>query len=82
MLDNAIDYLTDADGNPKAVVIPIALWRQLLPQASDSIQDLAENLEDYCLSNAMDEAKATPLLNREEALRFLAEDGDEAEDGD
>ena len=82
MLDNAIDYLTDADGNPKAVVIPIALWRQLLPQASDSLQELAENLEDYCLSKAMDEASSTPLLNREEALRFLSEEDSEAEDVD
>lgn len=56
MLNNVIDYLTDADGNPKAVVIPIDLWRQLLPQGDDSIQDLAENLEDYCLNKAMDEA--------------------------
>lgn len=74
MLNNVIDYLTDADGNPKAVVIPIDLWRQLLPQGGDSIQDLAENLEDYCLNKAMDEAQETPLLSREDALIFLEEE--------
>ena len=77
MTNSAIDYLTDADGNPKAVVIPIDLWRQLLPQGGDSMQDLAENLEDYCLNKAMDEAQETPLLSREDALNFL-----EAEDVD
>ncbi|WP_228037804.1 hypothetical protein [Nodosilinea sp. LEGE 06152] len=77
MTNSAIDYLTDADGNPKAVVIPIDLWRRLLPQGGDSMQELAENLEDYCLNKAMDDAQETPLLNREEALAFL-----EAEDVD
>jgi len=28
MNNPAIDYLTDSDGNPKAVVIPIELWRR------------------------------------------------------
>jgi hypothetical protein len=73
--NSAIDYLTDSEGNPKAVVIPIELWRRLLPQGDDSMQDLAENLEDYCLNKAMDEAQETPLLSREDALAFL-----EAED--
>jgi hypothetical protein len=77
-----LQALGSADGNPKAVVIPIALRRQLLPQASDAIQELAENLEGYCLSKAMDEARVTPLLNREEALKFLSEEDSEAEDGD
>ncbi|MGG6238947.1 hypothetical protein ACQ4N7_09925 [Nodosilinea sp. AN01ver1] len=80
MTNRAIDYLTDADGNPKAVVIPIDLWRLLLPQGGDSIQDLAENLEDYCLNKAMDEAQETPLLNREDALAFL--EAEDAEDID
>lgn len=77
MPKSAIEYLTDMEGNPRAVVIPIDLWRQLLPQGGDSTEELAENLEDYCLNNAMDEAQSTPLLNREDALQFLAE-----EDGD
>lgn len=59
------------------VVIPIELWRLLLPQDGDSMQDLAENLEDYCLNKSMDEAQETPLLSREGALEFL-----EAEDVD
>lgn len=77
MTNSAINYLTDSEGNPKAVVIPIELWRLLLPQGGDSMQDLAESLEDYCLSKAMDEAQETPLLSREDALAFL-----EAEDVD
>jgi hypothetical protein len=72
--NSTINYLTDAEGNTQAVVIPIELWRQLLPQGGDSIEDLAENLEDYCLNKAMDEAQETPLLSREEALRFLEEE--------
>lgn len=62
MSNSAINYLTDAEGNTQAVVIPIKLWRQLLPQGRDSIEELAENLEDYCLNKAMDEAQKTPLL--------------------
>ncbi len=77
MTNSAIDYLTDSEGNPKAEVIHIELWRLLLPQGGESMQDLAENLEDYCLNKAMDEAQATPLLSREDALAFL-----EAEDVD
>lgn len=74
MTKSAIEYLTDLEGNPKAVVIPIDLWQRLLPQGDDDIEELAENLADYCLNNAMDEAQATPLLSREEAMRFLAEE--------
>ncbi|PZO45798.1 MAG: hypothetical protein DCF21_16605 [Leptolyngbya sp.] len=74
MISPAIEYITDADGNPKAVVIPIGLWRQLLPAGNDSLQNLAENLEDHCLNNAMDEAQNSPLINREDALFFLEED--------
>jgi hypothetical protein len=77
MTNLVIEYLTDAEGNPKAVVIPIELWRKLLPQANSSLEELAENLEDYCLSKAMEEAKETPLLNRQAAINFL-----EAEDED
>ena len=71
MTNIAIEYLTDSDGNPKAVVIPIDLWKKLLPQGTDSLGDLAENLEDSCLNKAMDEAQETPLMGREEALQFL-----------
>lgn len=75
MPKSAIEYLTDLEGNPRAVVIPIDLWRRLLPQGGDSTdEELAESLEDYCLNNAMDEAQATSLLNREEAILFLAQE--------
>lgn len=76
MSNIAIEYLTDAQGNPKAVVIPIELWRKLLPQTGNSLEDLAGNLEDYCLNQAMDEAAETPLLDREAALQFLEEEAD------
>lgn len=76
MTNPAINYLTDADGNPKAVVIPIELWRRLMPQDNETLENLAENLADYCLSKAMDEAKTSPLLSREDALQFLAEEAD------
>ncbi|NET08893.1 MAG: hypothetical protein F6K16_30180, partial [Symploca sp. SIO2B6] len=71
MSNIAIEYLTDAAGNPKAVVIPIELWRKLLPQSANSLKDLPENLEDYCLSKAMDEAIDSPVLSREDAIAFL-----------
>ncbi len=77
MTNLAIEYLIDAAGNPKAVVIPIELWRQLLPQANGSLEDLAEGLEYYCLGKAMAEAKETPLLSRQEAMEFLAAEEDD-----
>lgn len=66
-----IEYLADQDGKPRAVVLPIELWRRLLPQEDASVEDLAEALEDHCLGKAMDEGRQTPLLNRDEALDFL-----------
>jgi hypothetical protein len=77
MANIPVEYLTDSDGNTRAVVIPIELWRQLLPQGNTSIEDLAESLEDYCLSKAMDEARESPLLSREEALQYLESEEDE-----
>ncbi len=67
-----VDYLTDRDGNPKAVVLPIKLWRRLVPAGDDvSLEDLAESIEDYCLNRAMDEAENSPLLSRQEAMDYL-----------
>ena len=68
-----VEYLTDKHGQPKAVVIPIEVWRQLFPSNGDSIKvaDLAEEIEDYCLDKAMDEAQKSPLLNRQQALAYL-----------
>lgn len=68
-----IDYLTDQQGQPKAVIIPIELWRKLLPNEEGSLEELADAIEDYCLNKAMDEAENSPLLNREEALNYLEE---------
>jgi hypothetical protein len=70
-----IEYLTNKDGAAIAVVIPIELWRQLLPIPTEeaSFEELQEAVEDYCLNKAMDEAVNTPLLNRSEALAYLEE---------
>jgi len=66
-----LEYLTNKDGQLKAVVIPIELWQQLLIKDETSTEELTEAIEDYCLSKAMDEAEKSPLLNREEALTYL-----------
>ena len=52
-----IEYLTDKSGKTKAVVIPIDVWKKMLPSEDASINELSENMEEYCLSKAMDEAK-------------------------
>lgn len=66
-----VEYLTDKGGHLKAVVIPIELWRKLFSQDPISIEEMSEAVEAYCLNKAMDEAKKTPLMNREDALSFL-----------
>ena len=68
-----IEYLTDSKGQLKGVVIPIELWRKIFLEFPQSYNELLDNFEDYCLNKAMDEAKKTPLLSREEALKFLEE---------
>jgi hypothetical protein len=70
-----IEYLTNKDGAAIAVVIPIELWRQLLPIPPEeaSFEELQEAVEDYCLNKAMDEAINTPLLTHSEALAYLKE---------
>ncbi len=68
-----LEYLTDKNGLSKAVVIPIQLWNRLLPKGNVSFEGLSESIEDYCMNKAMDEADNTPLLNREEALEYLAD---------
>ena len=68
-----VEYLTDKQGQLKAVVVPIEFWRQLFPEEV-SLDEILERIEDYCLSKAMDEAKESPLLNREEALVYLEEE--------
>jgi hypothetical protein len=68
-----LEYLTDKDGQLKAVVIPIELWKQLFLPDDASAEELTEAIEDYCLGKAMDEAKESPLLSREEAVAYLEE---------
>lgn len=66
-----VHYLTDQDGKPRAVVLPIELWRRLLPHEDATFEELSEAVEDYCLGKAMDEGQQSALLSREEALRYL-----------
>jgi hypothetical protein len=66
-----LEYLTDKNGQLKAVVIPVELWEQLFLKNDASAEELSEAIEDYCLNKAMDEAKVDPLLSREEALAYL-----------
>jgi len=69
-----LGYLTDRNGQPQAVVVPIALWRQLFPEGDGSVdKELPEEMEDYCLSKAMDKAQESPLLSRQKALAYLEE---------
>lgn len=66
-----LEYITNQEGQPTAVVIPIEIWRQILPTDNFSLENLSEAIEDYCLHKAMDEGKNTPLYSRSEALAFL-----------
>ncbi|MGB3203451.1 MAG: hypothetical protein WBB28_00500 [Crinalium sp.] len=68
-----IEYLTNKDGDAIAVVIPIDIWRQLLPEEDATFDELAEAVEDYCMNKAMNEAANTTLLSRKEALAYLEE---------
>ncbi|MEB3250088.1 MAG: hypothetical protein VKK07_12180 [Merismopediaceae bacterium] len=64
MTNLAIQYLTDTQGNPNAVVIAIAIWKQIFPENLNSVEMLTESIEDYCLNRAIDEALETPLLSQ------------------
>ena len=66
-----LEYLTNQDGQPTAVVIPIDIWRQLLPFENASLENLSDAIEDYCLNKAMDEGKKSPLYSQDEARAFL-----------
>ena len=68
-----LEYLIDPSGQPKAVVIPIEIWRKIFPQLTAPVNsdELTDAIEDYCLYQAMTEAAQTPLLNRETALAYL-----------
>ncbi|MFN9859734.1 MAG: hypothetical protein ACK53E_09865 [Pseudanabaena sp.] len=68
-----LEYITNQEGQPTAVVIPIEIWRQLLSTDNISLENLSEAIEDYCLNKAMDEGKSTALYSRDEALAFLEE---------
>ena len=40
-----IEYLTDKSGQPKAVVIPIKVWRRFFPEGEIPLDDLSERIE-------------------------------------
>ncbi|MEL6490750.1 MAG: hypothetical protein AAFQ95_12370 [Cyanobacteria bacterium J06621_3] len=50
MISQSIAYLTDKAGQTNAVVIPIAIWRNIFPEGEVSTEDLMEAIEDYCFS--------------------------------
>ena len=66
-----VEYLTDRNGQTKAVVVPIALWRQILPRDDGSTEALSETMADYCLGKAMDEAKEDLVYNKTDAMTYL-----------
>ncbi len=68
-----IEYLTNQDEEVSAVVIPIDLWRKIIPNQEVSADQLADAVEDYCINKAMDEAVNTPFFYRSEALAYLEE---------
>lgn len=68
-----LEYLTDEQGNKKAVIVPIDIWEDIFPEEIVNLEDLTEKLENYCLNKAMDEAKNTPLLDKDAALQYLDE---------
>lgn len=75
-MNSAIEYVMDNQGQPSAVVIPIDIWKSIFPEGAQTTSSIIEGIEDYCLNKAMDEAKETALLNREDALAFLAEEAE------
>ena len=68
-----LEYLTDKKGRLKGVIIPVEIWRKVFPEVPKSLKEFTEAIEDCCLNKAMDEAKDTPLLSKEEAVKFLEE---------
>ncbi|MFM7711781.1 MAG: hypothetical protein ACKO7A_03245 [Microcystis sp.] len=68
-----IEYLRDTNGELTGVVVPIKVRKQIFPEAEIALDELSDRLEDYCLSQAMDEAMSTPLLDRQTALQYLEE---------
>lgn len=68
------EYLTDKQGQKKAVILPIELWRELFPKDDWSTEELSEAVENYCLNKAMNEAQNSQLLNAAEAMAYLKDE--------
>ena len=41
-----------------------------MPKEDASIEEISEEIENYCLNKAMDDAQKSPLLSRKEALDY------------
>ncbi|MEB3189423.1 MAG: hypothetical protein VKL42_03670 [Snowella sp.] len=44
MANLSIQYLTDTQSNPNAVVIAIAIWKQIFPENLNSVEMLTESI--------------------------------------
>jgi hypothetical protein len=42
-----VEYLTDKQGQLKAVVVPIEFWQQLFPEEVP-LEEILKRIEDYC----------------------------------
>lgn len=67
----SIEYLTDQNGQPKAVVIPIELWRQVFPQEDMSCEEFTEgNISINAGKEAEVNLENEPALVRKHRLRL------------
>jgi len=66
-----LNLIKDFNGNTSFVVIPYNFFNQFFPE-DFTIQAMSEYFEDYAMNTAMNEAKKTDLLGKEDALKYLA----------
>jgi PHD/YefM family antitoxin component YafN of YafNO toxin-antitoxin module len=67
--------VVDSAGNTTAVLVDLSTWQQIVAAlAVLADPEALESLEDYALTQAMDEAQDSPALTHAEALAFLAAD--------
>jgi len=65
------EYLTDAKGRVKGVVILIEIWQRVFPETPKTLEEFEDILEAYVLNRAMDEAIDSESLSLDEALTYL-----------
>ena len=66
-----LNLIKDFEGNTSYVVIPFNFFNQFFPE-DFTLQAMSEYFEDFALNSAMNEAKETDLLGKEDALKYLA----------